>query len=114
MQAGRLDQRVSIERFDYVRDSNGEVIQDPDTGEVSQEWVTQATCWAAVEPLQGREFIAAMATQSETTARIRMRYRPGIDSTMRVKHGADTYGIEAVIHVKSARRELQLMCKAMT
>jgi hypothetical protein len=26
-------------------------------------------------------------------------------------HGADTYNITAVIHVNSARNELQLMCK---
>ena len=70
-----------------------------------------ATVWAAVEPLTGREFLSAGAMASATEARIRMRYMPGIVSTMRVIHGADTYGIQAVIHIKSARRELQLMVK---
>ena len=50
---------------------------------------------------------------SAVETRIRLRYRPGVVSSMRVIHGDTVYGIEAVIHVKSARRELQLMCKAV-
>jgi hypothetical protein len=30
---------------------------------------------------------------------------------MRVLHGQDVYGVQAVIHIKSARAELQLMCR---
>lgn len=80
-------------------------------GQPIYEWVPHHVTWAAVEPLQGREYMAAMAVVAEVTLRIRLRYVPGIDSTMRVKHGADTYGIQSVIHVKSAQRELQLMCR---
>lgn len=102
MRAGSLDQRVTIEQRTEAVD---------DWGQPIDSWAPLATVWAAVEPLQGREFIAAMAEQSEVTARIRLRYRPGINGAMRVKHGSDTYGISAVIHVKSGQRELQLMCK---
>lgn len=76
-------------------------------------WAPLFTCWAAVEPLTGREYLAASAAVSEVTARIRMRYRPGITSQDRVIHSGTTYGIEAVIDVRSGNRELVLMCKAL-
>jgi head-tail adaptor len=36
-----------------------------------------------------------------------------VTAAMRVVHGADAYDISSVIHVKSARAELQLMCRLM-
>ena len=102
MKAGTLDQRVTLEERMEIQD---------DWGQPIDAWVPVLDAWAAVEPLAGREYIAAMAEQSEVTARIRLRYRPGVRADMRVKHGTDTYGIESVIHIKSAARELQLMCR---
>ena len=40
-----------------------------------------------------------------------MRYRPGVTPADRVTHEGHTYGIESVIDVRSARRELVLMCQ---
>ena len=111
MRSGDLRHRVRVEALGPVRDSHGDVVRDPVTGETDQAWTEVATVWAAVEPLQGREFFASGATQSEVSTRIRMRWRPGFTPAMRVVHGADNYDIEAIIHVKSSRRELQLMCK---
>ena len=88
MNAGKLDQRVTLQALSGGVDEIG-------------------------EPLAGREYIAAGAMVSAVETRIRLRYRPGVVSSMRVIHGDTVYGIEAVIHVKSARRELQLMCKAV-
>ena len=113
MRAGALTQRVTIERMDYRRDEDGNAVQDPHTGEVRYDWLPLATVWASVEPLTGREFIAAMAVQAETTARIRMRYRPYLTAQDRVVHDGQVYEIETVIDVKSAAREMHLMCKRL-
>lgn len=102
MRAGQMDQRVTIEALQDGKDDYGQPIND---------WATYITCWAAVEPLQGREYLAAMQLQSETTIRVRLRYRPGVTSSMRVNHGGKLYGITSVIHVRSGARELQLMCR---
>ena len=102
MQIGRLDQRVTIERITSTTDAWGGTVE---------VWAPLATVWAGVEPLQGREYFAADAAQSEVTAKIRMRYRPGIKATDRVIHDGKTYGIESVIDVRSEGRELVLMCK---
>lgn len=104
MKAGQLDQRVTVERNTTTTDG---------WGGVTTTWAPLFTCWAAVEPLTGREFLSAQAAQSEVTARIRMRYRPGVTAQDRVIHEGTTYGIESLIDVRSQGRELVLMCKAL-
>ena len=84
--AGRLRHRVLIEQYVLAVDSNGDVAQDPDTGETTGSWQELATVWAAIEPLSAREFLAAQATQSQVTARIVIRHRSGLDASMRLVH----------------------------
>lgn len=84
--AGRLRHRVRIEALVNAVDSNGEVIQDPETGEVTQQWVEVAEVWAAIEPVSGREFIQSAATQSKVDARIVIRQRDDVDASMRLVH----------------------------
>jgi SPP1 family predicted phage head-tail adaptor len=104
--AGALSERVTLQTMaGGGTDAIGQPLPDA--------WADVCTVWAALEPLQGREYIAAAAITTEVQARLRMRYRPGITAAMRVLHGQDTYNITAVIHVKSARAELQLMCRLM-
>lgn len=102
--AGALSERVTLQTMaGGGTDAIGQPLPDA--------WADVFTTWASVHPLQGREFLAAAAITTEVTARITMRYRPGVTPAMRVVHGADLYNITAVIHVKSARAELQLMCR---
>ena len=105
MRAGDLDQRVTVERQQGGFDELGQPL--PDT------WAPLFTCWAAVEPLVGREYIAAQAAMSEVKLKIIMRYRPGITPADRVSHNGTVYQIESVIDVRSGNRELHLMCKAV-
>lgn len=84
--SGRLRHRVRIEQEIDQVDSNGDTIQDPNTGAVSKEWIEVATVWAAIEPLSAKEFIASQATQSQVVARIVIRQRPGLNAAMRLVH----------------------------
>lgn len=86
LEAGRLRHRVRIEQLENLLDSNGEAIQDENTGEVARAWVEVATVWAAVEPLSAREFIQSQATQSQISARIVIRFREGLNAAMRLVH----------------------------
>lgn len=86
MEAGKLRHQLRIERLDDMRDETGTVIQDPETGATSQQWVEVATVWASIEPLSAREFIASAKTQAEIVARIVIRYRDGLDASMRLVH----------------------------
>jgi SPP1 family predicted phage head-tail adaptor len=102
MNPGSLDQRVLLERFTAVQD---------DLGQTVETWAPLGTTWAAVEPVAGREFIAAGAQQSELTTKIRIRYRAGITSGDRVTHDGRVYDVQSVIDYRSAHRELVLLCR---
>lgn len=99
-EAGRLRHRVRIERRVEVLDSNGDVIQDPMSGEVLYAWEPLATnpvVWAAIEPLSAREFTQSQATQSEVTARIVIRARQDLDAAVRIVHLRTVNGVTTEI-----------------
>lgn len=101
MRAGDLRQRVTIQRR----------VETPNSfGALERSWEDVATVWAAVEPLQGREFFASKEMYSEVQYRVRMRYREGVEPTMRVLWNGLALDIKAVIDVEARHRELQLMC----
>lgn len=105
MRAGELRHRVTIQQKTVTSDPEGMIVET---------WVDVATVWAAVEPLRGREYIQAAAVTPEVTARVRIRYRPGIEPAMRVVHGGTVCDIQSVIDVGGRRRELELMCREVT
>jgi len=95
LDAGKLRHRVDIEEPAHAQDSQ--------TGEMVTTWTTfAASIPASIEPLSAREFIQAAATQSQVTARITIRYLPGVTAAMRVKQGDRLYNIHGVLADKSS------------
>ncbi|WP_341520713.1 phage head closure protein [Pseudomonas sp. G.S.17] len=86
LRAGRLRHRINIQK--------SEPVQDQQTGEMIDVWVSLVEVWASVEPLSSRDLIAAQAVQSEIVARVLIRARPGINSAMRVIHRGVVYVIK--------------------
>ena len=87
MRAGLLRQRIDIQRRGQTR--------DPKTHEVIDGWVDAwKACPASFEPLSAHDLIAAQAGQSEATARIVIRYRESVLSTMRILYRGQIYNIE--------------------
>lgn len=105
LQAGRLRHRISLQRRAALLDSNGDVQQDPTTGEVSYAWSELTELWAAIEPLSGREFIQSQATQSKVTGRIVIRHYTNINAGMRIVHNGTVYNIEAILPDKESGLE---------
>jgi len=94
--AGRLRHRVRIERFADNLDSHGDVIQDPNTGEVSRSWQEVGEVWAAIEPLSAREFIQSQATQSEVTTKVIVRASADVVASDRLVHVVN--GVDGAIY----------------
>lgn len=102
MRIGAMRHRVTLQRPSAELDSRGQPV----------EWMDVATVWAAVEPLRGREFWAAQQVNAEQTVRIRIRYRPGVTSDMRVLYGSRILLLVAPpIDAEERHVELQLLCK---
>lgn len=103
MRAGDLRHRVELQRPVFS--------QDPVTGEMTPAWVEVAKIYAAIESLSARDFLAAAAAQSKVSARIVIRYRAGIDPTMRIVYRDKIYNIEGVLaDPKSGLDYLTLPC----
>lgn len=104
MQAGTLDQRVDIQSRTDTRDAV--------YGQPQASWSNFATDIPA--NVMQREVGTpepVVTAQQQTVLRIflRMRYVPGVLSTMRVKHGTRYYQIQSVITV-GRNEETRLTC----
>ena|SRR3989338_7793813 len=102
MKAGALRHRVVVEQVSRAADA---------MGQGTETWTTYATLWADIQPLRGREFIAAQAANSEVTAKIITRYKSGISPKWRLKYGTQLYTILEIINPGMRNRELQFMVK---
>lgn len=106
--ATRLRHRVDIQTL--------ELEQDSESGEVIASWGTlYASVPAEVLTGAGREFIAAGATQGETTARIVMRWFPVSESDMyawRILWDGRVYNIGSIETDATGRREWRIKCAA--
>ena len=76
-------------------------------------WAEYASVWAWVQPLKGRELIAAQAAQRETTTRFNICYIEGVTSDMRIVYDSKNYEIESVIDPDEAHAQLELMAKCL-
>lgn len=111
MEAQRYRHRIAIEQKVET--------QDPVTGDIEWSWVTVFldsdtpldSVAAEVLTGPGREFNAADAKQSETTARIQCRWFPGLLPTMRILWDGKVYDITSIEMDATARREYRLRCK---
>lgn len=95
--AGKLRHKVTVEQLVININSYGE--QDP------AQWVPFAEVWAAIEPLSGREFLAASQTQSSVTCRITIRALEGLLPSMRISHRGKVYNIAAILTDPVSGRE---------
>lgn len=101
MQSGQLRKRLTIQQRSAAQDSYGQPLTT---------WTDVATVWGAVEPLSGRELMAAEAVQAEVTHQVVIRYRPGISAKMRIAYGARLFDIQNVLDENERHRILTLLC----
>ena len=100
LRAVDLDQRITLQTRSVVTDAYGQA---------TITWVDAATVWAQVQALRGREFFAAAQVQQEQTVKVRIRYRTGVDTTMRLLWQGQPHDITGVIPV-GRNDMLELMC----
>lgn len=77
MKVGRLRHRVMLQARQDTESACGEVVPD---------WSTMLDAWASIEPLSGREYVAAQQVAADVTTRIVIRHRPGVNAAGRVLH----------------------------
>ena len=71
--------------------------QDPVSGEMIPGWqVFAENVPAEITDLSVKEYLAAQSAQSEVSTRVRIRFREGVNATMRIIHRGDIYNIHGV------------------
>ena len=105
MEAGRLTERLVIEKLNESDDVDGE-------GEIN--WTYVGRVWASVMPLRGVELLQAQQATNRVNYRVTIHYqsgiRPGHNRFRRVKD--DTIlTIESALELKSAQRWLECGCR---
>lgn len=103
MQAGKLRERVTIQREVVTRDSFGAEVNP---------WTNVATVWASVRPgASGERFIAAAdQLQATITHAVRIRYREGMSPKQRLLWEGKLLGIQSAVDPDGRKRELVLLC----
>lgn len=102
MNIGKLRHCITLQR---------QINAQNDYGAVVTTWQDIATVWAEIKPISGREYFEASQVQSEVTTQIWIRYRDGIEPTMRVAHNGKQYEIVSILNYQGLNKTLQLMCK---
>lgn len=103
--AGDMRHKIDIQQRSTTQDSFG--------GQ-SQTWTNVATgIWADIQPLSGREIMAAEAVQAEVSHTITIRYKASFDdpvavAAMRAVYGSRIFNISAKINVDERNRIIQL------
>lgn len=100
MQAGRLNRRCVLQSPSQSVDELGQPIPG---------WTDVATVWADIRMKSGLESIKAGASVSVVQASIRVRYRAGITSGMRVVHNLRAFNVVAVLPDVSGRVYVDLI-----
>jgi len=103
--AGAMNRRVAIQQRNAGQDAIGGQLET---------WVTIATVWAAIEPLTGRELLAAQSVQSEVTHQLVIRWQaifanPKAIAAMRVVYGSRIFNITGALNQGERNRELLLL-----
>lgn len=104
VRAGDMRTRVQIESPSTTRDAEGGVVAG---------WNATVIVWADIVPMSGRELQAADKQTAEVDTEIRIRYRYGLDSTMRLVQidTGEIYDIRSIRDLQARRRVLALGCR---
>lgn len=102
IRAGKLRHKITIQQPGASRDSCG--------GPAKSNWTDFKTgVWASVEPLQGKEYHAAVQDRAEVSTRFRIRFIAGLKPDMRIVYDGRVFGIVSIIDPNERHVELQIM-----
>ena len=82
-------------RHKVVIQHKGKGGRDEDGYSLPNTWTTYKNLWAKVTPVAARDLVLTQSEQTEITARLKIRYRTDINTTMRVLWKDKIYSIQS-------------------
>jgi SPP1 family predicted phage head-tail adaptor len=102
MQAGRLDQRITLQKKQVTRDAYG--------GEVVT-WLDVQTVWAEAEPWRMRDRLVARRQLGESVVSFRVRAPLDVTLDKRALFGGVAYNIIEIDATRKRKGELSFIAK---
>lgn len=104
MDAGDLNNRVTLQQQSATVDALGQPVTT---------WSDLAYVWADVKFQSGSESLKANAQVATSKCSLRIRYRTGLTSAMRVMLGTTVLQILAVLPDEKGRKYVDLACEVL-
>ena len=102
MKSGELRHEIEIQEKTLTSDG---------MGGSTETWTKKLTTRAAIWPIKGKEALEAMKLDTKITHRVRMRYRSGITSLMRISYDSRLFEIKSIINPDERNISLELLCE---
>jgi SPP1 family predicted phage head-tail adaptor len=100
MASSRLKHRLSLQQ---------EVLSSDGMGGYVKTWEVLAELWAEIRPLGGLEVFFSGQLNARATHKIRLRYRSGVTSAMRLVFGERVFNIRSVHNIDEKNDMLELL-----
>ena len=101
---GTFNKRITFQNFTTILNDNGFEIQ---------KWADYKTVWASVSNLNGREYFAAQAVQSEKTIKFTIRCNKNITESMRIIFEGNNYDITFIDNIKYGNKFMEIKALAV-
>ena len=102
---GRLRHRVTLQQ---------PVDTDDGAGGTTRAWADVVTLWGRVEPLAAGERVVADRIEAAADHRVILRWRAGVDHTMRFVHGNRAFAIHGLTDLNERHRFLVCDCEEIS
>lgn len=101
MRAGRLRHRITFQQEPSRTDD--------EIGGYVPEWSDVCAVYASVDPLRGKEALAAAQVQADTMHKITIRWRSGLTAAMRIKFGTRYFNIRELRVVREVHHIIEII-----
>ena len=105
MRHGKLNKRITIMQYEDEDNSLGSTELSPKVF---------LTCWAAIEPLRGREYYEAQRLKDVDNFKITIRYRKNVTRDMFIVYRSQKFEIQTPVDPYEAHEVLELYCVEKT
>ncbi len=102
MGAGKYRHKVQFQQLVRTKDATGAPVES---------WSQVAAAWCAPKTITGRERWANERTAHEYDLALEIRYRTGLDESMRAIYNGRTLEVASIIDRDERRRDLIVLCK---
>lgn len=107
-----LTHSLLIQRRPTAGGVNGAVLSVDGLGQTLKAWVDHWPCWGSAHPGAGSESATADVRRAESDVRFRIKYKPGLDETMRVVWRGVSHDIISLADVDGEAKWLDIRAKA--